>query len=381
MAMVNWCAAAFVGLVVVACGSKASVEAPTGGDGGGGDNPPGFEGTTADDGGTVSKGRACTTDAECGSGGTCNPATKTCACGGVSVPAEIIAPNLLVVLDRSCSMKNVVSDGKTKWTIAVDALNGLLAKNAGKVRFGLELFPDTTGPSCQQDAIAVPVAVGTETKIEGLLSASTSKADPLFPDGPCVTNIDTAMQSAKSEPSFEDKSRPSYVLLVTDGKQDGCSAAGGDTGTKQIISDLHAQGVDTFVVGFGAGVDIAQMNEFAVAGGQARAGADKQFYDASDEASLVTALSAIAKKTLGCSMKLASPPPNDDASQVYVFFDASPAPIARDATHAKGWDYDSTSRTVTFYGGDCEALKSGTIERASVVLGCPGGEPPANPIK
>jgi hypothetical protein len=80
-------------------------------------------------------------------------------------------------------------------------------------------------------------------------------------------------------------------------------------------------------------------------------------------------------------MKLASPPPDDDASQVYVFFDASPAPIARDATHAKGWDYDPASRTVTFYGGECEALKSGTVERASIVLGCPGGAPPSNPIK
>ena len=371
---------AFVAAVAIACGS-----ADPGGSPSAADVPPGSNDsfvTTKADGGsaTTPTAKACTTDAECGSGGTCNPATKTCACGGASVPAEVVAPNFLLVLDRSCSMTDVVG-GKTKWTIAVDAIQKLLTANTGKIRFGLELFPDTAGNSCAQDGKGIAVQPGNEAKIASLLGASLSKNDANFPDGPCVTNIDTGIQAAQSEPSFSDKTRKSFVVLITDGQQSsGCTAAGGDKGTTKIITDLHAAGVDTFVVGFGSGVDAAQMNAWATAGGRPRAGATK-FYDAADSATLDAAFAAIAKKTLGCTMKLASPPPGNDPSLLYVFFDAAPTPVARDATHASGWDYDSGSQTVTFYGDRCDALQAGTVQKASVVFGCQGGPPPANPVQ
>ena len=38
--------------------------------------------------------------------------------------------------------------GLTKWQIAVDALTKLTAGYAGKVRFGLTLFPDRDGEKC-----------------------------------------------------------------------------------------------------------------------------------------------------------------------------------------------------------------------------------------
>jgi hypothetical protein len=380
MAKISWCVG-LVGLVVVACGGSGAEVANGSATGDPGRQEAFSNGVASDGGGGATSGeKACATDADCGAGGTCNPATKTCACGGAAVPAELIQPNLLVVLDRSCSMTSVVSAGKSKWAIAVGALEKLLATNTGKIRFGLELFPDTTGASCTQDALAVPVAPGKEAAISGMLTASLAKTNPLYPDGPCVTNIDTGMQAAQGEPSFQDKTRSSFVVLITDGQQAGCSAAGGDKGTTKIITDLHAQGIDTFVVGFGSGVDVAQMNAFAAAGGRPRAGATK-FYDAADEPSLDAALATIAKKALGCTMKLAAPPPGNDPTQLYVFFDASPTPVSRDPAHADGWDYDAASDSVTFYGPRCDALRDGTVQKASVVVGCPGGAPPTNPVQ
>jgi hypothetical protein len=125
--------------------------------------------------------------------------------------------------------------------------------------------------------------------------------DPNFPNGPCVTNIDTAMEQATTEPALDDPERESYVLLLTDGKQAGCNQAGGDAGTLQIITDLRMnRNVPTFVVGFGDQVDPAQLNEFADAGGvptnDMSCDPPCRFYMAEDGASLQTALDDIAKK-------------------------------------------------------------------------------------
>lgn len=364
-------AVAAVLATVAACGTDA-------GDGDAGPSGPRFGDTAvgAGDGDTT-----CSNDADCGVGGTCNPTTKACACGGVSVEAGLVSSNLLVVLDRSCSMKNIVVGTTTKWDIAVAALTKLVSSNGGKIRFGLELFPDTTGDRCTQDAITIPVADGAAAGISSLLGAALDSSHPHYPSGPCVTNIDTAIQAAATEPAFSDATRKNVVVLVTDGKQAGCTAGGGDKGTTTAIRGLRASGVDTFVVGFGAGVDVAQLDEWADEGGQPRGAASPRFFDAADQAGLDAVLSTIAQRTLSCTLKLAAPPPENDAGLVYVFADGSTVPLARDPSHADGWDYDVADGSVTFYGATCRSMQEGVTTKVKVVFGCPGGPPPAAPVQ
>lgn len=313
----------------------------------------------------------CLGDGDCGTGLKCDTMTNTCVpggdCGGQEAKADPIAPNLLVVLDRSCSMTAKVGD-LTKWDIAVQALNTMTTTFKGKIRFGLTLFPDLVPTSCAQDAIAIPVGVDNEMAIQTLLTASLMKADPYFPDGPCVTNIDTAVDQANIEPALTDMDRESYVLLITDGKQSGCNDAGGDAGTEMIIKALHdTKNVPTFVLGFGDGVDPAQMNLFAAAGG-VPASMNQGYYDASDQASLDAALQTIADKTLGCTFKLDEKPPSAD--DIFVFFNNDKKAIPRDLTHMQGWDYDPITNQVTFYGGSCDDLKAGTVVDVDIVFGC-----------
>jgi hypothetical protein len=313
----------------------------------------------------------CLVDSDCEQGTVCDQATKTCVpgggCGATEAKAEAVAPNLLVVLDRSCSMTQTVG-GMTKWQIAVAAIQTMTTKFNGKIRFGLSLFPDLVTPSCEQDAIAIPVAPGNEAAVSDLLGKALMGNDPYFPDGPCVTNIDTAMVQATTEPAFLDMDRDSYALLLTDGKQSsGCSAAGGDNGTTMVIKDMHDNlGVPTFVLGFGGGVDPAQMDIFAEAGGVPASGQTK-YYDASDQATLDAALDIIASKTLGCTFELDSTPP--DPSEIYVFFD-NMEKVMRDPSHMTGWDYDPMNNQVTFYGETCEKLKSGAVTDVDIVFGC-----------
>jgi hypothetical protein len=318
----------------------------------------------------------CRDPGDCQEGMTCDTSTSSCVpgseCGSQEAQTEAIPPNLLIVLDRSCSMRKLVGT-QTKWQIAVAALEYLTTQFSGKIRFGLTLFPDTVTPDCKQGAIPIPVAPGNEAAIQDLLDASLASSDPNYPDGPCVTNIDTALTQAATEPALDDPERKSFILLVTDGKQAGCSAAGGDQGTTQAITDLYQnRGVPTFVVGFGAEIDPAQMNIFAAAGGVPNPDPNVDYYQAEDQTSLQAAFDSIATQTLGCTYVLDKTP--DDPDKIYVFFDNTQE-VPRDSSHQNGWDYDPSTNQVTFYGEACEDLKTGTVTDVDIVLGCKAPTP------
>ena len=319
----------------------------------------------------------CSDDQDCADGEVCDTATGSCApggsCGANVFKIEAVAPNMFISLDRSCSMTGTGGGGKTKWQIAVEAINKMLTDFNGKVRWGLGLFPDTVGASCTQGAAQFPVADANEAKIQSLLNASLKKADPFYPDGPCVTNIDTAMKQASQEPSFADTTRKSYVLLITDGAQAVCPNNQGDPLTIQIITQLAANGINTFVIGFGSGVKAASLNKFADAGGVPNNDPNNpslHYYQADDAASLQAALGKIAGSIVGCTFTLNDVPP--DPSKLYVFFDKVSLP--RDPTHASGWDYDPATNQISFYGADCDKLKKNQVGKVDVVFGC--NQPP-----
>lgn len=308
----------------------------------------------------------CAADGDCTSGMKCD-ATKKCIpggdCGSQKAVATAIPPNMLITLDRSCSMRSAIGTS-TKWAVAVKALNTMMTKYTGKIRFGITLFPDTDSAQCTQGAIPVEPGPGNETKISTMLTNALKTTDPLYPDGPCVTNIDTAFQQVSTSTALKDKTRGDYVLLVSDGAQAGCNAAGGDAGTEKFIADLFKLGIKTAVIGFGAGVDGAQLDKFAALGGMPSTGATK-YYKAEDAASLDAALATIAGAALGCTYTLDKTPP--DATKIFVFFDGTKE-IATDPTN--GWTYDPTTNTVTFHGTTCTDLKNDKVKSVDIVLGC-----------
>src|SRR5262245_14444176 len=115
-------------------------------------------------------------------------------CGAEEFTIDAVVPNVFISLDRSCSMKGPV--GNPKWTAPVNAVSAMLPQLSGKVNWGLGLFPVSQGEACVQNTPQFQVKPGNEAGITQLLTNALQLSDPYYSDGPCVTNIDTAIQQA-----------------------------------------------------------------------------------------------------------------------------------------------------------------------------------------
>ncbi len=183
----------------------------------------------------------------------------------------------------------------------MDALQKLIAKNAGKIRFGLVMFPTkgTTTPECVQAQPLLSPALGNEQKIRDLF-VSERPASPT-----CVTNIDEGIKQASTEPLLYTTERRSFVLLVSDGAQsancnDGSAA---NASTVNYITELYNKKVPTYVIGFDVGTNMgaqAALNSFATAGGLENPnGGTTKFYPANNQAELEATLDNLASLTAG----------------------------------------------------------------------------------
>ena len=132
------------------------------------------------------------------------------------------------------------------------------------------------------------------------------------------------------------------------------------------MTELHAAGIDTYVVGVpGSGPYAAVLDALAKAGNTARPA--EPFYfrvDTADEAALLAALSQIAAKIIAtCTLPLGGVPADPNLVNVYI----DEQPVAKDATN--GWTLDGA--TVTLVGTTCAGVLSGSALDVRVIEGCP----------
>ncbi len=190
-------------------------------------------------------------------------------------------PHLMIVLDRSGSMKSQVGS-QSKWTIAKSAIYNLTTHYSGQIDFGLILFPRWPHvKNCSSGKVNVNVGPGTGGSINSMLNTA-------YPDGdtPIGTSLDAA-RTYLSSVSYSGK--PQYVLLVTDGKET-CQPNWPNVATAK----LYSAGIKTYVVGFGSGVKPSSLTDAAKAGGTGK------YYQADNYAQLEAALKTIAAAVSCC---------------------------------------------------------------------------------
>lgn len=211
--------------------------------------------------------------------------------------ADTCAPaRVMVLLDKSSSMVTGFIGADTKWDVAVDGLDQLLATYQAKAEFGLMTFPQPN--QCGPGALDVAPALGNKDAI--LASLATPP-----PEGGNYTPMAQSLQAAAIEGSMQAAPGARHVVLITDGWQyclpydpatrfDGTAA----------IDALNAAGITTWIVGFGAEVDAAALNRMAVTAqtqrpncnpnGEDPGAPDNCYFQVDNSAELVAALHEIA---------------------------------------------------------------------------------------
>jgi von Willebrand factor type A domain len=304
------------------------------------------------------------------------------SCNGVSLEAEAVPVDVLVMMDRSQSMGQVVQGGAiTRWEALHDAVQSF-AEEAGvaEIRAGIGFFSRSGGGDdaldCDPEAYSVPsVPIGLVADVGGDLVEAMDGVTPggLTPTVPALRGaIDHARAWARDNPG-----RATLVVLVTDGFPTQCE------NDPDLISQAARAGYEspehirTFVIGVG---DVAKFN----LDNYARAGGTKRAYltDAGDvTATFVDALSNITNRALACEYQL--PPPPDgmklDTTKVQVVYTPSSggaeevpsiSSLAACAKNANGgWYYDDPEQPskITVCPCTCARFQAGRVD---VRLGC-----------
>jgi len=300
------------------------------------------------------------------------------SCGGENVPFDYRPPNVLLIFDRSCSMRRRLDDTtlfgtgpddpRTRWAVARDGLLGLVGRFPTRVFWGLMAFPDPReGCDVPVDAEVTP-GPGTATAIDAELRTTA-----IQPFGLCgLDNTDSmtqprqtptadALSSAQALPEMMDPMRASFAILVTDG---GVSCGVSDGALETLAANLLADGIPTAVVGFATGSTVTSLEAIASQGGLPRSGGGPSYYVADDAADLDMVFDEIARRVVSCTIPLTTTPPDPSL----LFVNENDVLLAEDATD--GWSYDAMGNSLTLNGASCARLRSGETTRLSISFGC-----------
>ncbi len=276
-----------------------------------------------------------------------------CGCDGELFEAEAIAPNIMIVLDRSGSMRD--QNGKTKWTDAKNAVSQITSQFSQEAQFGLLMFPTPGQGNCDVTQAQVLPTINSGSAI-----AASMNAAPPIGDTPLYQAVDFV----KTNRYLEDTTRDNIMILVADGDQ-SCVIPGGGTKLEIIAlaSDMAVANppVKTFTIGY-------QFNNgFSFLSSIAEAGGTQTVYEASNAAGLTSALNSIVGSVLSCTYEISAP--SSDTTGVVVYVDGNEATEDPD----NGYTYDPNTNRILFHGQMCSNLQNGTSSEVQVLTGCSAG--------
>jgi len=302
-------------------------------------------------------------DGGAGGGGGNGEFTDAAVCDQVE-PIEISVvppPDLMLVVDKSGSMDDPLGTGEQKWQVMRNALNTVVTQYENGINFGLMLFP--ADDTCAAGNVLTGIAPTNSAAVSTSLNLTQ-------PNGGTPTHT-TLQSSLVYYSGIPVNPAGRYVLLATDG-QPNCLDVGDPsipsiTQSIAAIQSLSANGIPTFVLGFGDGInsDPATLQAMATAGGT------MNYYAANSPAELQAALEAIAGElnVPSCTFSLEEIPA--DLDELGVYFDDVAVP--RSPSQTDGWDYDPATNSITFYGLSCDDLQGGGVDQVRVDYGCGGG--------
>jgi von Willebrand factor type A domain len=281
-------------------------------------------------------------------------------CQVIQVDSTRVRPEMLIVLDRSSSMLNLLN-GVDRWTPSVAGIKAITTNLDTRVDFGLMAFPGAQ--ACAPGTVQVPI----EPMAAADISASLDGLE-LIQSTPTAQTLEAA-RAAVAQGSADPEARGvggTYIVLVTDGApncSDGQTGGGGGPdpvaveSTVAAISALAGDGVKTYVLAFGAANDAAlatALDRMAVAG----ATGDTAHRPIENQNQIETEFGRIAGAALTCDLSLDAAV--EDASYVAVTIDGNLVGL----NDANGWVLSADRTRITLQGSSCAMLKDTTTNHA-----------------
>ncbi|MDB4983110.1 MAG: hypothetical protein JWM82_3862, partial [Myxococcales bacterium] len=301
-------------------------------------------------------------------------------CGLETVAIAKLPPEILIVFDKSVSMKDPATGGScgmptpcgSKMTEMVNAVSTVVMQTQTSIDWGLKLFADMG---------ACGVAVGPTVPVAPMNGAAISQAlSTAAADSHTPTRA--GVQAAVAYLMTLTTPNPKFILLATDGipnciPNDKNQINYDQAGATQAVTDAVTAGFPVFVLGVGSGVTSnpkdgpifdPTLTMLATAGGKPRAGTPN-YYHASSNADVVAALGTIQSQVGSCVFNLGKVPP--DPTNIAVRGDNN-VHIPKDPTHMNGWDYAAADmKSVKLYGTWCDQVTMGTLKSVQAIFGCP----------
>jgi Mg-chelatase subunit ChlD len=294
-------------------------------------------------------------------------------CEKFMVPSRQVAPDLLIVLDRSGSMRPDGNEQRSdRWSGSVSAIIDVTAALDDKIRFGLMTFPaftpgsgdgdDDDDSECAAGTVNVPLGMDSGGAIAMSLGAMNA-------DGrtPTAASLRAALELF-GEPTVSDAIvPPRYVLLVTDGDPNcsGQQTRGPDTAARQesiaAVEALRKASVKTYVVGYQtAGTEFSgQLDMMAAAGGTG----EMMHRSVQSSTDLSAVLSQLAGEVASCTYALTKEV--DDPKFVRVVVGSTPR---NQDDLADGWTLGPDKKTIEIVGKACDDVRGGA--QFDVIIEC-----------
>lgn len=212
---------------------------------------------------------------------TFNSPNRVQGCNDLEVEFESVTPTILVLVDRSSSMfDQPLASHPNRWEPLKDALvgsSGIVTTLQSGIRFGFAAYTH----QAQNGAGACPLfnatSIGTnnfDTIEEEYDAVSSDLVDPsvrpVNGSNPSKGETPTgaAINAAAAVLADFEGVGPKYILLVTDGEPDTCSAPDPQCGQDESVAAAQAafaQGIGTFAIGVGE-IGLQHLQDLANAG-------------------------------------------------------------------------------------------------------------------
>lgn len=293
----------------------------------------------------------------------CDAGREATVCEGERITREPGMPNIMLVLDGSCSMSFEQALG---WSELMDAVDPMLVDYGPVARMGLSIFPPNYGVAVNECTGEGKPEVSIADDNTEFMRSVLEAREP-FGETPTYPTVVRSLTHLREQVDGE-----RIMVLVTDGVAQ--TAYCYETSIEaEIETALRSDQIATYVIGLGSELDWVAMDRWAAAGGTGRAVAP------TDTQGLERALSEMAGNAVGCKIGLRPPDDFGDelgsarlrldiGGEVHLGSLPDGAPC-ESGFRLRAHDPAAATATVELCGRACELLSAGAPAQFSYACG------------